>query len=209
MFKLLFKLLFYLTRLLQVTFSAAICHQISDLMEIGLSGRPNLELCLYFIQLIHQRYNAILWWVSYKMSLKIERQIWVRFPVECQRYFLITLFNRNCTPRQSPSLFRWSGVKFSAYLHAIMSGLSYLFFIFSINLFRKFPQPQSLLVRISLLKINTATLSLVCLLCLDVLYNSHTYWAVSSQSHVHEFLFNRKYFLFSVRYAVLSIRNVN
>jgi len=35
------------------------------------------------------------------MSLKIERQIQVRFPVECRRYFLITLFHIYCTPWQS------------------------------------------------------------------------------------------------------------
>ena len=66
------------------------------------------------------------------MSLKIERQIRVRFPVECQSYVLITLCHIYCTPWQSLSvfMFMWSGVKFSAYLQAVMSGVSYFLFYF-------------------------------------------------------------------------------
>jgi hypothetical protein len=135
MLKLLLRLLLYLTRLCPVTFSVCIRHQIPEVR----SERYSPALYLSFINLVYQRYNKILWWVSYKMSLKIERQIRVRFPVECRRYFLIPLFHTYCTPWQSLSVFRWSAVTFSAYLQAVTSVFSYLFIIFSIQMLRKFP----------------------------------------------------------------------
>jgi hypothetical protein len=57
-----------------------------------------------------------------------EGQIRVRFPVECRRYCIFTLFHRYCTTWQSLSVPRWSGVKFSAncYEWFIVSFLNFL-----------------------------------------------------------------------------------
>jgi hypothetical protein len=141
MFQLLFILLYW-ARLCPVTFSVGMRRQTSDLMVIERSERHSPALCLNFTEVVQQRCNKILWWISYKMSLKIERErerereIRVRFPVEFRRYSIFTLLHRDWTTWQSLYLFRWSGVKISANCY---EWLLYLFLIFSRQILRKIP----------------------------------------------------------------------